>query len=200
MAAPQLPGIPPVTPPAKRALRDQLLARRRDLAVLDLGSAARALAEQLLALPEVRRTARVAAYVSVGAEPSTSFLLDPLAARGSVLLPVVREDLDLDWATYRGEDSLAPAARGLREPTTPRLGVGAVAGADVVLVPGLACSAAGDRLGRGGGSYDRALARVPVGTPVVCLLHDGELDQPVPTEPHDRRVTAAVTPSRVVRF
>ena len=56
-----------------------------------------------------------------------------------------------------------------------RLGVDAVATADAVLVPGLAVSSRGERLGRGGGSYDRALGRVPVGTFTCVLLHDEEV-------------------------
>ena len=47
-------------------------------------------------------------------------------------------------------------------------------------------SRTGDRLGQGGGCYDRALARVPVGTPVVCLLYDGEVGLDVPVDAHDR--------------
>jgi 5-formyltetrahydrofolate cyclo-ligase len=138
----------------------------------------------------------VAAYVSVGREPGTSELLDALVAAGTrVIVPVVLPDLDLDWATYDGPGSLASARLGLLEPVTPRLGVDAVATADVVLVPGMAVSPSGDRLGKGGGCYDRALARVPVGTPVVVLLHDGEVGLDVPVEPHDRPVSAAVTPS-----
>ena len=138
----------------------------------------------------------MAAYVSVGREPGTSALLDALVAAGKrVIVPVVLPDLDLDWATYDGPGSLASARLGLLEPVTPRLGVDAVATADVVLVPGMAVSPSGDRLGKGGGCYDRALARVPVGTPVVVLLHDGEVGLDVPVEPHDRPVTAAVTPS-----
>ena len=113
-----------------------------------------------------------------------------------MLLP----DLDLDWAVYRGADSLIPAGRGLLEPAGPRLGVDAVATADLVLVPGLAVSPAGVRMGRGGGSYDRALGRVPVGTPVWVLLYDDEVGLDVPSEPHDRTVTGAVTPRGIVRF
>ena len=181
---------------AKLALRDQLVAARRRIPLPGLGEGARRIAAHLLASEEVRRAATVAAYVSVGREPGTSALLDALVATGTrVIVPVVLPDLDLDWATYDGPGSLASARLGLLEPVTPRLGVDAVATADVVLVPGMAVSPSGDRLGKGGGCYDRALARVPVGTPVVVLLHDGEVGLDVPVEPHDRPVTAAVTPS-----
>ncbi|WP_279581832.1 5-formyltetrahydrofolate cyclo-ligase [Fodinicola feengrottensis] len=53
----------------------------------------------------------------------------------------------------------------------------------------------GGRLGRGGGSYDRSLPRVPAGVPIVALTYDNELMDVVPTEPHDQRITAVVTPS-----
>jgi 5-formyltetrahydrofolate cyclo-ligase len=186
--------------PAKTAVRDQVLAARRRLPLPDLAEAAQALADHLLADPAVRRAATVTAYASVGREPGTSVLLDALRAAGKrILLPVVLPDLDLDWAVHEG--ALVPAARGLLEPAGPRLGVDAVATADVVLVPGLAVSPDGHRLGQGGGCYDRALVRVPVGTPTCVLLHDGELGLDVPVEPHDRPVTHAVTPSSgVVRL
>jgi 5-formyltetrahydrofolate cyclo-ligase len=56
------------------------------------------------------------------------------------------------------------------------------------------------RLGRGGGCYDRALGRVPVGTFVCTLLYSGELVEEVPAAPHDRPVTAVVTPEGVTRL
>lgn len=194
---------------AKLALRDQLLTARRRRSLAEVGEAARAIAGHLLATPEVRRAATIAAYVSVGSEPGTSLLLDALH-RGAdpalggvgrrVLLPVLRRDNDLDWAAYAGPSSLAPAGRGLLEPVGPPLGVDAVAGADVVLLPGLAASADGMRLGRGGGSYDRALARVLPGTFTCVLLYDDEIGVPVPVEPHDRPVRAAAAPGGVRRF
>lgn len=183
------------------AVRDQLVTARNRRSLVERSEIARAVADQLLGAPEVRRAATLAAYVSIGSEPGTGWLLRELAAAGKrVILPVLLPDGDLDWAVYAGDASLAPARFGLLEPTGPRLGVDAVATADVVLVPGLAVSAAGDRLGRGGGSYDRALGRVPVGTFTCVLLHDGEVGVDVPVEPHDRKVTAAATPSGIVRF
>jgi 5-formyltetrahydrofolate cyclo-ligase len=88
--------------------------------------------------------------------------------------------------------ALRPAGRGLLEPTGPRLGPDAVRTCDVVVVPALAVDRDGHRLGRGGGSYDRALPGAQ--GLVVALLHDGELLDAVPTDPHDVAVHAVATP------
>lgn len=200
MATPQLPD-PTSSSAGKLALRDQLVTGRNRRSVVEIGEASRRIAEHLLALPEVRRAATLAAYVSVGSEPGTAPLLDALAAAGRrVILPVLLPDGDLDWGVHTGDAGLAPARFGLLEPAGPVLGRDVVATADVVLVPGLAVAADGLRLGRGGGSYDRALGRVPVGTFTCVLLYADELWHDVPREPHDRPVAAAVTPSGVTRF
>lgn len=186
---------------AKIGLRDQLLAARGELTVAEIGDRARSLADVVLAAPEVRRAASVAAYVSVGREPGTGPLLDALAEAGKrVLLPVLLPDNDLDWAVYDGRAKLTSASRGLLEPTGPLLGKDAIATADVVLVPGLATDRQGHRLGRGGGSYDRALGRVPVGTPVCVLLNSEEILDRVPVSAHDRPVGAAATERSFLRF
>ncbi|MDQ6934754.1 MAG: 5-formyltetrahydrofolate cyclo-ligase [Actinomycetota bacterium] len=200
---------------AKLGLRDQIVTARGRLPLAVLSSRARQLAEVVLAVPEVRRAATVAAYVSVGREPGTGPLLDGLTALGKrIVLPLLLPDDDLDWAAYDGPESLATARRGLLEPVGRPLGVASVATADVVLVPGLAVDHTGLRLGRGGGSYDRALGRVPVGTFTCCLLNSEELIGPhhgsrssssipaaaIPAAAHDRRVTAAATELSLHRF
>jgi 5-formyltetrahydrofolate cyclo-ligase len=187
--------------PAKTAVRDRILTDRRRRSLAEVGEAARSLAAVLAAWEPVGRAATVAAYVAVAGEPGTGPLLDALVAAGKrVVLPVLLPDGDLDWAVYSGPGSLAPARLGLLEPVGPRLGVSTVATADVVLVPGLAVSSTGMRLGRGGGSYDRALARVPAGTVTCVLLYDDEVGVDVPVEPHDRAVGWAATPSGVRRL
>jgi 5-formyltetrahydrofolate cyclo-ligase len=201
MPSPVDPPVPEPTAAAKLALRDQLLTRRHRRPLAEVGADGLALAGHLLDAAEVRRAATVAAYVSIGAEPGTGLLLERLVQSGRhVLLPVLLPDGDLDWAPYRGEGSLVPARRGLLEPVTAPLGPEAVARADVVLVPGLAVAPDGVRLGRGGGSYDRALARVPRGTFTCVLLYDDEVGLDVPREPHDRPVSAVATPSGLRRL
>ena len=185
----------------KTALRDRLLTDRRRRPLVVAQEDARDLAAHLLATPEVRRAATVAAYVSLPHEPGTGPLLAELLRLGRrVILPVLLPDNDLDWAVHAGPDDLVPAPRGLLEPAGPRLGRDAVASADVVLCPGLAADRRGYRIGRGGGSYDRVLARVPSGTFVCVLVYDDEVLAELPTDDHDRPVTAAATPSGVTRL
>ena len=183
---------------AKTALRDQVQAARKRRPLEAAAGFAASVADVALAWEPVRTAATVAVYVSVGSEPGTGLLLDALAAAGKrVLLPVVLPGLDLDWAVYTGRSGLAPAVRGLLEPTAPRLGRDAIAQADVVLVPGTGVSSTGARLGQGGGCYDRALPRVSPGTPVAVVLYDDEVGLDIPAEPHDVRVGFALTASGV---
>jgi 5-formyltetrahydrofolate cyclo-ligase len=183
---------------AKTALRDQLLTARNRRSLLDLREDAEAIAGHLLASLPVRRAATVAAYVSVGREPGTGPLIDALRSAGKrVVVPVLLPDNDLDWAEYTGPGALVSGGRGTLQPGGRLLGPDSVGTADVVLTPGLAVSAEGHRLGRGGGSYDRALGRVPVGTFTCTLLYEGEWPVDVPLDPHDRPVTAVATPAGV---
>ncbi|MFJ8634103.1 5-formyltetrahydrofolate cyclo-ligase [Streptomyces sp. NPDC093568] len=194
--------------PDKRTLRRELLTVRDRLPDGVLRESAAALAVRALELPELAHARVVAAYVSVGSEPGTLALLDALRARGvRVLLPALLPDNDLDWGAYTGPDSLTRVQHGGRmalfEPAGERLGPDAVTGADVVLLPGLAVDARGMRLGRGGGSYDRVLARLEragAHPSLVVLLYDSEVVERVPEEPHDRPVHAVVTPSGARRF
>jgi 5-formyltetrahydrofolate cyclo-ligase len=181
----------------KSLLRKELLAARSRLTEAERKSAGIALRSLLLDLPEIGMAGTIAAYLSVGAEPETAGLVFALWKRGSyVLLPVLREDNDLDWASYEGPSSLASGPHGLLQPTEPGRGVAAIASADFVIVPALAVGKDGHRLGRGGGCYDRALARVGPAVPTVALLYDNELLDEVPAGPHDQRVRWVAQPAR----
>lgn len=169
----------------KGPLRQLALAHRRALTVEQLAATADALLVALRPLAP----GRVAAYASSGTEPGTGLLL---AALGDVVLPVLLADGDLDWARYEGD--LVPGLRGTLEPPGRRLGRDAVADCGLVVVPALGVDRAGNRLGRGGGSYDRALPRARGW--VVAALHTGELHDRLPVAPHDRPVDGAVLPDR----
>lgn len=157
----------------KRTWRSELLVGRRAMAPDERQAGDRARVEHLRALTAGKQ---VACYCSFGTEPDTTGLLEP-----GWLLPVLREDNDLGWYSH-------PGGRDL--------GLEVIEQAEVILVPALAVDRRGVRLGRGGGSYDRALARA-TGL-IVALLHEGELVEGLPSDPHDVPVHAVALPSAVV--
>ena len=139
-------------------------------------------------------TKRVSCFIGVGSEPDTTLLLERLNAQGiEVLLPITLDDFSLDWALFTGPADLVDARFGLREPSGERLGADAIGTADIVLIPALAIDTEGRRLGQGAGCYDRALPHVPQATPILAVVYDDErLSEPLPEEPHDRRVDGVV--------
>ena len=144
----------------------------------------------------------VAAYLPLPSEPLDPDLPHTLAGRMRVLIPVVTGPAPLDWCEFT--EATRPGRLGIEEPAGRQLGPEAIADADVVLVPALAVSARGYRLGRGGGHYDRTLAlrdRLrgsvdPAGDLLIALVYDEEFGLTVPHDELDRPVTAAVTPTR----
>ena len=128
----------------------------------------------------------VALYLSFATEPGTGPVIEWLAAqRVRALAPTLLPDADLGW---------------MEVPDGAPLGLDAITDAEVILVPALAVDLRGHRLGRGGGSYDRALTRVRPGQTVLAVVHDDEVVDAVPFEPHDRIVDGVLTPSGVRYF
>src|SRR5690606_23017064 len=102
-----------------------------------------------------------AAYLSLPSEPGTGPLLQWLRERNvAVLVPLSRADRSLDWVEH-APGAVAAGPLGVPEPSGPTLGPEALATCGVALVPALAVDHAGNRLGRGAGYYDRALADFP---------------------------------------
>jgi 5-formyltetrahydrofolate cyclo-ligase len=184
-----VPDSAPVTS-SKAGLRAVLLAARAGRSASWRASAADAVTDVLSA--RLAGAAVVAGYVPAADEPGHGRLPDALPGR--VLLPVVpARGRELSWAEHRGP--LAAGRFGLLEPLGPRLPPAALATADVVVVPALAVAPDGTRLGRGGGFYDRALVHARADAVLVAVVFDEEVLPVLPAGPHDRRVTAVVTPS-----
>jgi 5-formyltetrahydrofolate cyclo-ligase len=169
--------------PDKRQLRAHFGAARTAMSDAERERARDAIRDAVLRRVDELGAHCVAAYIPYRTEPGSVNLLASLAARGvRVLVPITLPDRDLDWAQW-SSNSVGPA-----------LGMDAIAAAEVVLVPALAVAHDGTRLGRGGGSYDRALARCHPGASVVALLFADEVVQSLPSDAWDRPVAAVVTP------
>jgi len=140
----------------------------------------------------------VASYHSYGDEPTTADINLELIRRGvTLLLPRLLPDNDLEWVRWDGNENSLAAHGNVLEPHG--FGYTDLASIDVVIVPALHVDRTGARLGQGGGSYDRALAKLTCWK--IALVHHGELtSDPLPCDEHDQRVSAAATPDLIARF
>lgn len=188
----------------KEELRRELLARRRERSDDDRWRDAGALAaglpgvlDELGADPQRPICLHAPVRSEPGAAPDGAVpMLDAAVALGRrVLLPVTVGEAPLDWARFGGREDLVPGPHGLLEPGGARLGSGAIGDAAVVVVPALAATAAGVRLGRGGGHYDRSLPLASPTTVLVALVGDDELVGDLPAEPHDVGIHAVWRPA-----
>jgi 5-formyltetrahydrofolate cyclo-ligase len=175
---------------SKAAARALARSRRREAERPDPGL----LADQAMALLEtLPGPLRVTCYASYGTEPDTGELRRRLSAAGyEVLLPRVRGQ-DLEWVVDSPDTTVS--SMGISEPDGPAVELMPVR---ALLVPALNVTAEGDRLGKGGGFYDRVLAGLSQAPPVVAIVGDNDVVDDVPTQPHDERVHAIVTPTRVI--
>lgn len=179
---------------AIRAERAKMSGRARSRAGVDF---ARVVAD----LPQVAAASCVAAYVARPLEPPTVPLLERLAARGTqVLLPVLGDGLQRDWAWYTGAADLQVRAPGRPpEPAGPTLTPAALSEAEAIIAPALAVDTAGGRLGQGGGWYDRVLRHAPPEVLIIAMVFPEEVYdarvRPLPTEQHDRPVDIVATPT-----
>ncbi len=150
----------------------------------------------ILSASELKNATNVASYISYEFEPETSDINQRLIKDGKkVFLPRLLENNDIQWVSWNGSSENLTKVEKIYEP----IGDAVEVELDVIILPALHVDRMGNRLGQGGGSYDRALSRSKAFK--IALLHYGELTSEIlPIQPHDEKIDAAATPEIVVRF
>lgn len=197
-----------MTQASKDALRKQFFAQRKELGNQERQRQSAVLNDHLLSwyrgLESSQRPAgKVTMTIKFGTEPDTDPVMQALHADGvEVWVPISHGDRSMSWVRWTPDVEMAQSGYGpIQEPVGERFGPEKVADADVVFVPALVADTAGYRLGKGGGYYDRFLAKLPQLTDrmpwLITPLFDHELfdaaDQAFPVEEHDLPVQAVVT-------
>ena len=155
-----------------------------------------------------------AAYLGVGYEPPTHPLLTALHAAGHrVLLPVCKPGLALAWVYWTPtSESVRSRYAPILEPVGERHDTSVMRQTDGIFLPATAVDYSGNRIGQGGGYYDKFLAALtallPAGAPAAdgglvpplptaAIVYDGEVlpAGSIPAEPFDRKVAGALTPA-----
>ncbi|MBN2247100.1 MAG: 5-formyltetrahydrofolate cyclo-ligase [Coriobacteriia bacterium] len=185
---------------AKSVLRLKARAARRSVLPELRTAYAYAVAERVLALPEIAGASAVMVYGASPEEVDVSVLEFALRERGTrIAYPRVAgpRELTLHWVDR--ESPLVNGAFDLREPTedSPRAPLEALS---ALIVPGVAFDPSGNRLGFGGGYYDSLLADVGGCPLTIGVAYDEQVVDRVPHDSYDRPMDIVVTPTRTYRI
>lgn len=186
---------------SKSLLRAKIRAQRRARSAQAITTAGEKIAARVASL--LPGVGVVAAFASQPTEPDMAPVLVALAEAGcEIRLPQLGSGLSRSWARYVPGEELSEQGPGRPPaPLGPTLGEESLAEVDLVLAPALAVDSRGNRLGQGGGWYDRALAHKRPDVPVYAVVFDEELLEGVlPIEPHDQPVDGVITPTGLRRF
>lgn len=180
----------------KKRLRARILAARDAMDFAQRNSASSAITQALLSLPGYKEASTVCAFVGFGSEFDTqAFIAETLGRGKTLLLPRVdRVGKSLAFHSVADPDrQLVPGTWGIREPDPNRCAAIPLKSAGFILVPGVAFSRSCDRLGYGGGFYDRALASLNTRTPKVSPGFSVQIVTELPVGPLDQKVDLVVT-------
>ncbi|MBB6405764.1 5-formyltetrahydrofolate cyclo-ligase [Arthrobacter sp. AZCC_0090] len=151
------------------------------------------------------KPATFAAYVGVAAEPPTMPLLEALHAAGHrILLPVCEPGRRLSWVFWTPETTFVRSRYApIDEPVGERFDSDVVKDATGIFLPATAVDEGGNRIGQGGGYYDRLLDKLDADgqrPPTVAVVYDDEVlpAGTIPAEPFDKPVAEALTPLRLL--
>lgn len=186
---------------AKHALRKQIFALRDSLGAAEIARLSKAVAGQLEKLPFYRQARTIMFFLSFRSEVDTREMVEDNLARGNRVLvpkaiPEKRELIPSELLDYKKD--LAPGVYGIPEPRQEALRPVDPRQIDLLIVPGVAFDLQGNRLGYGGGYYDRFFDRLRPGVPLVALAFELQLVEKVPVDPWDRRMDWLVTEKRTI--
>jgi 5-formyltetrahydrofolate cyclo-ligase len=185
---------------AKAKARQLCLQRRTDMSAGILAKVSAAIVSRVVALDTWSHSRTVHSYVdSMAGEVQTHELIQLALDQGrNVVVPVVPPDRQRRLRHARVfslEEDLAEGPMGLRQPPVDLFGFDDFSSLDLIIVPGLAFSSNGDRLGMGGGYYDRFLAEVAA--PKIGLVSEQLLLDSIPSTAHDVTMDLVVTEAAV---
>lgn len=194
-------GEHPANPSAKRKLR--AVMRRQSLSREAVEARSEQIFQHVVTLPEWTEAEAVLWYVDLPGEVRTQPYLQRELQGHRRCAVTWCEPAELQLAWIESMDELSACTLGILEPkeeirndSRRRLDIAEI---DLVLVPGMAFTRAGHRLGHGKGYYDRLLSRAREETTVVALAFDEQVLDEVPCEPHDVIMDYVITPAAVYR-
>lgn len=175
---------------------------KRDRIPIELkGSKDASIKQRLLALPEFLSARSVLFYASFRSEVETSGIIRESLSMGkrAILPKVDKENHRLQLCEIKSISELTKGHMGIPEPSPSKEKIMILEDIDLVIVPGAGYDCKGNRLGYGGGYYDKLLAERKKKMLIIALAYEEQLVDAIPAEKHDVRADIIVTDQRVIR-
>jgi 5-formyltetrahydrofolate cyclo-ligase len=185
----------------KASARKACLNQRACLNELERKQKSMSIQEKVLSLSEFKQAKTVMLFLNFRDEVETTALVEtalalkkrvilPRCAPRGVLIPIEVQDLSID---------IEPGCWGIRE---PKLNIGEVAPSeiDLVIVPGAGFDLEGNRLGYGGGYYDRFFMRLNPTVPKIAIAFECQIADKIPVDQHDAKMTMLITEKEIYKF
>ena len=191
----------------KKRLRNKLLKKRDAIPIGHKTLKEKAIEKKLFELDIFREANSLLMYVSFRSEvDTTGYLQDVLNSGKRLILPVVdARHKQLKLYEIKDTSELKPGYMGIPEPDIRENRRATLKDIDLVIIPGTGFDLNGNRLGYGGGYYDRLLsyeskqlANVDKHIPTVALAFEEQIGEDIPAEPHDIKVDMILTDERVI--
>lgn len=186
----------------KKALRKDVLSRCAELTSEDVTASSQGIAAQLFALPEYMAAKTIMYFVNFNKEVATLDMIpQTLSHDKRVVVPktIHKERRMILSEIFDVDEDLAPGLWNIPEPKPDKMRPVAPKDIDFVVVPGVAFDEAGNRMGYGGGYYDRFFPELRDGVPLVAVTFELQMLPLIPVAPWDRQVDIIVTEKRIIR-
>lgn len=179
----------------KDEIRRDMRERRRAVSAAERAAASRSVCRQVLERPEIVAALDahrpIAVYLASKDELDLGDFISEACRRGGVLVAPRWNGTDYEFVALPSSAALVAGPHGIAEPPIGTV----VTGVGVVLVPGLAFTKKGGRLGYGGGWYDRLLAKEPLAAK-LGVAYGFQVVEDLPRESHDQPINDIIVAER----
>jgi 5-formyltetrahydrofolate cyclo-ligase len=184
----------------KKSFRKKALEKRKGMSESERKTKSQAITTRLERLPEYEHAKTIMIYLSMGSEVETNALVKNALKQGKkIVVPVtINDQIQACGITSLDPKLFSKTSLGVREPLQKQ--EAALEEIDLVVVPGMAFTEKGERLGRGKGCYDRFLEKIYEKTfaATVALAFELQLFPKIPVTPTDQKVKKIVTEKRLI--
>ncbi|MEY4730029.1 MAG: hypothetical protein RL020_1187 [Pseudomonadota bacterium] len=184
----------------KAELRWVMLDKRDALGEVNRAEFNRIITNKLLVLPEYKAAKTILAYKNIGSEfNTTEFIRDVLASGKMLVLPKVNKQKKIldTYRVHHPDTQLVEGVWGIAEPDPQKCEPISICEVDFVLVPGLAFDAQGQRIGYGGGYYDKLLVNRNKNAQIIAAAYSIQLVASIPALAYDLKVEKIVTENSI---